>query len=333
MASTSPRTSPLQLTPRDLELFESLYRDPKTVEQLFRESQAWSYPFGSLGRLQTRLRGLCRQVDARHRTMQAGFIQRWRYHAATGGASPYYYKLTRDGYAAVFGEETSLPTKRFLDPLSPAREAHAQALADCNVHTFVAARRAGVSVRNFHPDGVYVARLQEDDNAAEQGSRRDTVIPDSAFDLVPPSGQTWTLLQELDRSTEPKTAAMPRHKSWEETIRRYEKLHYLLDGLGQRFRVFLFCTESWTRVRSLLELAASLVENPKRRIFYGIYLPDYLSEPDALTKPIFLDQNLQPSAMLPASEVVFLQKVDAVVAPARADTYYPVPDRQTVAAA
>ena len=293
-------TKHVQLTRRDYELFESLYRDPKTAEQLFVESQAWSCPYQSMSRLQTRLRLLC-DASGRPGGRGAGFLQRWRYHDNNDGLSPYYYKLSRRGFHGCFGDDAQLPSKRFLDALSLNREPHTRQLADCNVHTFVSARRAGVAVRNFYPENTNVANITPQEKEREKGSGAEMLLPDSCFDLVSPVGNVWKVMLELDRSTESQTAAVRRGKNWEETIRKYEALHYASDN---PFRVFIFCTASRQRVDNLLELAGRVVKNPKRLLFHGIYLPDYLACPQPLQQPIFLDQNGRAACMIPSRDFV-----------------------------
>ena len=51
-----------------------------------------------------------------------------------------------------------------------------------------------------------------------------------------------------------------------------------------------------------MELAGRLVKNPKRLIFHGIYLPDYLAMPQPLSQPIFLDQNGRSACMIPSRD-------------------------------
>ena len=59
------KTSCVHITPRDHELFASLLRDPKTPDQLLRESVAFEQPFQSRLRLQVRLKQLTDAVSVR----------------------------------------------------------------------------------------------------------------------------------------------------------------------------------------------------------------------------------------------------------------------------
>lgn len=315
------RKTTINPTARDLELFASLYRDPKTAQQLFQESQAYQHPFHSLSRLQVRLRLLCEERDQQCRLRQRGFLRRWRYHDNTQGSAPFYYKLNKEGFRYCFGADVVLPTKRFLDEVNPYRHRHIRALADCNIHTFITARRHDIALHHFSPENTLRVTVPSDEV-------EETLVPDTRFDLIPPTGRCWRIYQELDCSTETKVATVKRSKTWEETILKYEQLHYQSE---QPFRVFLFFTESRQRCRNVLELAGQLVRNKQRRIFFGIYLPDYLSCPHVFSAPIFLDQNLQQASLLPASELG--QQPRQSIAPQRITPYSKAPDRQTIAVA
>src|SRR5205814_306405 len=143
-------------------------------------SATFSVPFGSGSRVRGRL--------ARHR--DAGWVRRFRYATAERGTPADYYKLTREGYRLVHGEEALPPTKRFFDEVKIARHHHTHSLAEFLVHTTVSARQAGVRVSDVIPE-----------NALRLVLGTETLFPDCAFQLTLPEGTAFNFCVELDCGT------------------------------------------------------------------------------------------------------------------------------------
>ena len=63
--------------------------------------------------------------------------------------------------------------------------------------------------------------------------------------------------------------------------------------------MLIIATRSAKRVEHILEAAAKIVGNPRRSLFYGVSLPAYLAEEEAITTTCFRDHRRRPMALLP----------------------------------
>jgi hypothetical protein len=168
---------------------------------------------------------------------------------------------------------------------------HALALADWNIHTFLAARASGSAViEEFAP---------ENEERYETGGG--LVIPDTTYRFGLPSGQRYTFFLELDNSTETQIYRRLKANTIEEKVRRYERLHYELASPDQLspFRVVFACVRSRQRAENILATVRKVVRQPRRSIFYAVFLNDYLRSSDPLHAPIFRDQQGRAVALLP----------------------------------
>jgi len=269
----------VKLTPRDDDILESLYRDPKTARQVFRESLIYSQPFTSLDRAQDRLSMLVR----------GGYIQRQRALCAGDeqGSPPFWYSLTKRGFLERFGGD-ALPRAAFFRRLPSL---HGLALAECNIRTFVALHQTRAAViEEFVP---------ENEDRYETGGG--VVFPDATYRFQLATGQRYTFFLELDNSTETQVYRRLKASTIEEKIRRYERLHYEL-ATGRElspFRVLFVCTRSHVRAQNILDTARGIVREPRRSIFYAAYLDDYLRSDDPLHAPLFRDQQGTAVGLLP----------------------------------
>ncbi len=273
------KTVHVSITPRDHEIFSSLIRDPKTADLLYQESQTFENSFRSLARVQRRLKSL---VDA-------GLLNRWRYADSTGGASPYYYKVARETYRLHCGN-VDIPPRRWFGEISLSLQRHAQDLAKVNVHTFQAAKRAGVRVTEFYPDGLWT-----------EESTDGLIVPDSTYEFELATGKRMRFYFELDESTETLIATNDSTNSIERKIRRYEQLHYRVPSPEHNspFRVCFLCTRSRERATHIIEASNATVQERRRSIFYSSYVPSYLAERHALHAAVFLDQRMRAVSLLP----------------------------------
>ncbi len=298
MAKLSQR----HITARDREILCSLYRDPKTPDQLLRESMVFDHPFHTRVRLQVRLKQLT----------DAGFLKRWRYFDGTDGAAPYYYKLSPEGFRLIFGPDSSPPTKRYFSEISPSLHRHHRAVADCNIQMLIAAKRSGIDIEEFHP---------QDSLKLSVGNER--IMPDATWQLVPQNGRIHRFYFEIDCSTESLTSRKHAN-TLEQKIRRYESLHY---ESQQPFRVVFVFTQSPDRMKHFHDLTTRVLKNHHRVIFYGIELHDFIVQTDPLHAPIFRDQNGTATSLISNVPSVrrHLARFDRHV-------YSQDPRRQTVAA-
>lgn len=272
-----PRRSPTTiLTERDKQVLHVLARGPHTVEQLLKVSGTWREPFTSARYVQKRMQ----------RLSSAGWVRSWRYATTSRGALA-YYKLTRTGFRLFSGPYGAIPTRSFFDPVSMAMQTHTMALMDFIVHTDLAACMAGVKFRGFHRE-----------NALKLMAGDESVYPDCAFRLVAADGQCFNFVVEIDNGTE----RLRTHKddeSWQRKIRLYDQYQ---DQCPERFRVLIVTTTCSSRLQHILDTARQLVRNPRRSLFYGTALPEYLRGVNSIHASCFLNHRGQHVAIVPAAE-------------------------------
>jgi hypothetical protein len=214
---------------------------------------------------------------------ESGRVRRWPL-ATTGRGCPNYYVLTRLGYALLHGEGVEPPTKHAFSEVRIARQFHTFALADFLTHTVVAAHLAGIALSSFVRENTFKLQVGEE-----------CLYPDCGFDLLPPAGPELEFFTEVDNSTE-RIRTEKDIDNWQRKIRLYDAFQ---DACPQRFRVLIVATRSSERVRHILEAASTLVRNPHRSLFYGVYLPAYLAAADPLHMPCFRDHRGQPASLVP----------------------------------
>lgn len=204
-------------------------------------------------------------------------------YATAGCGAPAYFRLARPGFQLLHGPDAAVPTKRYFRPLGIGRQHHTHALADFIVHTAVAAREAGVLL-----DGVYR------ENTVRLVCQGESLFPDAAFQLIGAHGRSLKFFVELDNSTE--RLESQNGESWERKIRLYDGFQ---DTCDSRFRVLIVTTRSHERLDHILKLAAIRSKNSARALFYGIHLPDYLNEQDAVRLACFRDHHGTRVALVP----------------------------------
>jgi hypothetical protein len=270
MAST--RTT--LLTPRDIDILQSLDRCPLTARQLLKMSAAFTSPFTNERKVRARLQQLA----------ACGRVRAWPLLSAGHGV-PNYYTLSRRGYELLYGSDAAPPSKRAFRAVGLAHQQHTYWLAEFIVHTAVCAHRAGIAFTGF---------CRENTLRLEVGEEH--LYPDCAFVLRTNEGQEFQFLVELDNRTE-RIRSDKDADSWQRKIRLYEALQ---DRSPQRFRVLAVATRSsHERTRHILDLAAELARNPGRSLFYGITLDQYLGHADALQSPTFLDHRGRQVPLVP----------------------------------
>lgn len=214
----------------------------------------------------------------------AGFVRNWP-AASPGGGLVSIYRLTLDGYRAAFPESAEAPPRSSLHAIAPSRVRHTLATADAIVHTLAACHERGVKVQRAVGDG----RL-----TLEVGEHRQQ--PDFHFQLGY-AGKTFNLVFEIDNATEPLDS--PREQSIRTKILGYQSYQDWVmhswnesgrNGPRLGFRV-VFLTLGAERANHILWLARDLARDPNRRLVYATTQDEYLSEPQAVTKPILIDHH------------------------------------------
>jgi hypothetical protein len=263
----------MQLSQRDRDLLLFLYRTPATAAQILKASVAFDEgEYRDERRVRERLQALAKQKLVRSFPL-----------AISGGGLANYYRLTPEGYRVVKGEESELPHRSQFAELPPSRLMHSLQLADVIAHVHSLAHRQRVRLTSFH---------RENELILEVGNHR--VVPDCHLQLET-SGRTFNLLVELDRSNESLDGIAAT------TIRTkllgYEAYQdYVLgiwknngeQGARPAFRV-VFLTMSAERALHILALARDCARNRDRRLCYAATIDGFLSDPQGLRTPIFLD--------------------------------------------
>ncbi len=269
-----------KIGPRDIELLTALDRCPLTTSQLCQLSQSFPQPFAEEGNLRRRLRAL----------KQADLIRSWTYATATDGRSPHYYKLTRSGYRLLYGEDVTLPRRRYFEAISPGHHHHTRCLADVLVQTIVCGHRLGIELRHY-------AR----ENTLKLTADGFTLFPDAAFQLVTPDGRTFNFVIELDNGTE-RIRSRQDVESIERKLRGYDAHQSQFAALDpSRYLVLFVTTRSQVRLQHILDLAGLLMRNPQRTVFVGADLKSFLSSVNPFTKPVLQDHRGLRRTLIPRS--------------------------------
>lgn len=263
------------VTSRDRELFAALDCCPLTPRQLWKFSQSFVQPFTSERCVRERL----------GRLAAAGRVRRWLYATAGRGALS-YFTLSPLGHQLLYGPDEAPRRKRAFRPVAVSLQAHTQALADFIAHTVVAARHAGVRFAGFYGENTLCLTVDGE-----------CLYPDCAFQLVTPDGRAFSFFAEVDNATEP-VHSVTRVDAWQRRLKLYDALrnHY-----PTRFRVLVVTTGGPQRLEHILELAGRNARGAgvEGRLAYGVTLPTYLAEPQAVTAACFGDHRGQPVALIP----------------------------------
>ncbi|MCA9069284.1 MAG: replication-relaxation family protein, partial [Planctomycetaceae bacterium] len=245
---------------------------PLTGEELRKFFVTFERPFQRLRRTQERLSILAR----------AGLLKRFRYVTDTGGAAPHYYKLSRKGFATLFGPDAEVPRKRFFDPVTVSLQRHTQALASFLVHLHVSAKREGIRITDVIPE-----------NCLKLNTGIGTFLPDATFDICLPDGRTFRFYVEVDHSTE--SLHTKNFDGWERRVARYETLR---EESEIPFRVLVLTIIDGDRLGNIFDCIAKKLRRPERSLFYGVTLSDFLTTSNAAISHVFKDHGGTPRSLV-----------------------------------
>jgi Replication-relaxation len=270
------------ISPRDLALLRLLDLTPVTAVQIRKSSVTFGEePFRDERRVRERMQSLG----------DAGLVRSFP-AAIPGGGVMLYYRLTQEGFRSALPEAVDNPPRVSLNEIAPSRLRHAMVTADAIVHTLVACHERGVRILKTTGDGRLTLAI---------GEHRQQ--PDFHMQLAF-AGRCFNLVFEIDNATEPLDSH--REQSIRTKILGYETYQdWVLrswkdsGGVGPRpsFRV-VFLTTGAGRANHILWLASDLARNKDRRLVYASTQDEYLSEPHAITAPIFSDHHGQWQALV-----------------------------------
>lgn len=241
----------IRIGSRDMELLQNIDRCPLTAEQLFDLAGVTEHPFASLADVRRRLR----QLKA------AGMVNCWPYAIAATGRSPFYFKLTRDGFRFLYGEDYPLPRRRHFEAISPGHHHHTLSLSRLLVHLCTAAAKHGHVIEHY-------AR----ENSVKLVADPFTVYPDGAFVLRRCDGKQFPFCVEFDNGTE-RVRSKQDVECIERKLRAYDAHQSQFAAHdADRYLVLMVTTRSRLRLDNMMSLAASVMQQPQRTVFLGANL-------------------------------------------------------------
>ena len=262
---------------RDIALLTAIDRCPMTANQLCRLSETFEQPFSDEGNLRRRLRIF----------QSGGFVNKFGYAIASDGRTPNYYKLTREGYRLLYGESVAMPKRRYFEAISPGHHHHTNSLAETIVHLCVSAIENDCEVLHF-------AR----ENSVKLIADPFTLYPDAAFVIRRRDGRTFSFVMEFDNGTE-RVRSKQDVESIERKLRGYDAHQSKFDAHDpDRYLVLFITTRSQRRLQYILDVAAEIISQPKRTVFVGCELREFLSS-DPFHVPLFSDHRGLRRTLLP----------------------------------
>lgn len=265
----------VSLSPRDRSLLRLLSWTPATTALLLRASSSFEDgPFLDERRLRERLQAL----------NEAGLVCSWS-TAHAGGGLQNYYKLSPLGFELLHGPEAARPPRAFFSEVSPSLFAHTFRLAEVVVETLRACHSRRVTIERFIRENELVFRVGDDQ-----------VQPDSFFRLTY-SGRAFNLAFENDNGTESLDShaanSIQRKLTVYDAYQEQLLSQWLANGKRwerPRLRV-VFLPRSVERVYHILALAAETTRHTARRLVYAATHDVYVTNPDPLFSPLFLDHH------------------------------------------
>ena len=263
----------VNVSPRDVSILRLLSWSPLTTAVLLRASCSFvGEPFVDERRLRERLQALA----------EGGLVRSWPAALGSGGLMN-YYKLTPAGFTRLYGPDAPLPSRAFFSEVSPSLFSHTFHLAEaiCEI------------VRSCHLRRITIERfIRENELTLTAGN--DQVLPDCFFRLSA-AGKSFSLAFEIDESTESLDSfATTSVRKKLVTYHAYQDLvlsQWILQGkkwTRPRLRV-VFLTRTMERAYHILSLAMETNRNPARRLVYASTHDTFVSDPQPLESPIFLD--------------------------------------------
>lgn len=294
----------VSLSARDAALLRLLSWTPATTALLMRASVTFDGgPFLDDRRLRERLQSLA----------ASGFVRAFP-TAQLGGGLQNFYKLTPLGFDMIYAPDTERPSRAFFAEVSPSLFSHTVRLAEAIVETVRACHTRRVGIERF---------IRENQLTLVAGDRE--VQPDCFFRLAT-CGRTSNLCFEVDNSTASidsyavnsiRQKLLTYHAYQEHALAKWRSSENRTER--PRFRV-VFLTPTVTRAYHILALAADLTHR-HRRLVYAAAFDNYVTEPDRLFAPIFLDHfgnwqaliDLHPTASFQKTAVRLTKPVESTL--------------------
>lgn len=285
-----PKRFQTRIGPRDVEILSALDRTPLTTTQMCRLSRTFEAPFFDEHNLRRRLRRLA----------NSGLVRSWPYALAAEGRSPRYFKLTREGFRLLHGQDAALPRRRYFEEISHGHHHHTNSLAELIVHLDTSGYEKGIAMRHF-------AR----ENSLKLKAGGFTLYPDCAFQLADAEGRRFNFVVELDNGTE-RVRTKQDVESIERKLRGYDahQSQFTADD-PQRYLVLFVTTRSEQRLQHILNLADLVMQNRQRTVFLGCCLTE-LQTVNPFSNPVFIDHRNLKRTLIPGQQTA--KKIKSLVA-------------------
>ena len=265
---------------RDIEILTALDRTPLTPRQLCHLSQSFARPFHDEHNLRRRLR----------RLVDSDLIRSFPYALISEGRAPAYFKLTRQGYRTLYGQDVRLPNRRYFEEVSHGHHHHTFALAESIVHLITSGSKNGVTLNSF-------AR----ENSVQLKTNATALYPDCAFQITGLSSMQFNFCVELDNGTE-RVRTNQDVESLERKMRGYDAHQSQFDADDpRRYLVLLITTRSKIRLQHMLDAAAAVMKNPQRTVFLGCDLSTLLAG-NPFHDAVFRDHRGLKRTLIPNAE-------------------------------
>ena len=110
----------------------------------------------------------------------------------------------------------------------------------------------------------------------------------------------FSRLLEVECSRHTMRSRKHNKKTWQRRARVVDRhADQRIQKHNERTRLLTFATRSMKKVESIAELFEQETVNPDRQVYLGTYLQEFLSEPDGLFAPVFVNHKKQRVAALP----------------------------------
>jgi hypothetical protein len=177
----------------------------------------------------------------------------------------------------LYGQNVSLPKRRYFQAISPGHHHHTICLAETIVHLSCKAYANDCEIIHFARENS--VKLQADPF---------TLYPDSAFVVRRSDGRTFSFVVELDNGSE-RVRSKQDVESIERKLRGYDAHQSKYDKFDpDRYLVLFITTRSENRLQYILDVAAEVMSQPQRRVFVGVGLKRLL-DVDPFQESVFTD--------------------------------------------
>ncbi|MEM9941567.1 MAG: replication-relaxation family protein [Planctomycetota bacterium] len=264
-----------KITHRDMEVFDILKLLPLTTTQIFRISQAFSFPFPSERVVYRRMQKLA----------SGGLARRFYFAFPSSGRNPLYWRLTNKSFQLT-SEANQLTQKhrRSVASIGVSLHFHSHQLSEFLICLLLSAKKSAVDLQELKVE-----------SPISLGNDGESIIPDASFAFAAPDGGEFRFFVELDTGTERVATLQRVPSSIQKKLEFYERLR---QQSTEPFRVLFVTTSSERRATNILRFSDRMSTNPTSRLIYAAHLPRLLQQNNCVTGQAFLDHKQRPVRLI-----------------------------------